>query len=270
VELAIKQDSFEIVTGQENLLITLGDSWTWGDSLGQIGGDILDDIEARKAQVYGRHLADALGADWINDGRCGGTNQVVVDKLEHYINTVDFDQYQQVYIVITLTETGREFGFVDYEIDFAKINDTIRQLEQDTLDRIHTLTKDSSVNLLVGRNFTDYYTTTEKYPWCVDKTWVQVLLEQLYQDNPKWQGLSYDSVRVTGIASGVGLVPMSKKYSNNPGFKLFTVETVDHAKKLWTFLELSPYNGKVATKHPTKEAHGLWAKYLLEKLATRG
>ena len=265
----MKQDSFEIITGQSTLLVTLGDSWTWGDSLGQINGDVIDDLASRKKQVYGRHLADVLRADWINDGKCGGTNQVIIDKLEHYINTIDFTKYSKVYIVITLTETGRELGFVNHEINFTTINEDIRKIEQETLDRIYTLTKDLKFNLVVGRNFTDYYPTTQLYHWCLNKTWVNVLLDQLHLDNPKWQGITYDRIQVTGMASGVGLVPLTTKYGNNSEFKLFAVDTIDHAKKLWTFLELSPYNSKVATKHPTKEAHGLWADYILKTLTTR-
>jgi hypothetical protein len=51
----------------EQLLITVGDSWTYGDSLGQTRvRDGRDDPDYRLSQVYGSLMAEELNADWIN------------------------------------------------------------------------------------------------------------------------------------------------------------------------------------------------------------
>ena len=52
------------LSGKDNLVICLGDSWTWGDSL----------EDQRLQQFYCRHLADHYDADFINAGFRGYSN----------------------------------------------------------------------------------------------------------------------------------------------------------------------------------------------------
>lgn len=71
---------------KKTLVISIGDSWTFGDSLGNIVtrddcevdineyNQYPDDFQARFTQCYGRVIADALDADWYNFGHCGGGN----------------------------------------------------------------------------------------------------------------------------------------------------------------------------------------------------
>ena len=60
---------------KKNLVISIGDSWTFGDSLGTIATNhTVDDYQARYTQCYGRIIADSLDADWYNFGMCAGGN----------------------------------------------------------------------------------------------------------------------------------------------------------------------------------------------------
>ena len=261
-----RETKFELLRGCPNLVITLGDSWTWGDSLGiiDIHHGVPDDLEARKRDCYGRHLADAYDADWINDAKPGGSNQDIVNKISEYVNSIDYSKYKKIYLVATLTETGREFGYTN-GLDFTNFNQQLARQEQDILDRINQLVSSYPINLIVGRNFTDYFPETKLYAWCLTKTWVEVILENLKENHPAtiWNKIPHDLIKVTGMASGVGLNPLSKRYNNDAKFKKYFVDTITAAEKLWQFLELSPYNKKLTTKHPTKEAHLLWAQYIL-------
>ena len=56
----------EKVSGKNNLVICIGDSWTWGDSLGQSWDEPLyNDVDARHNQFYTNLLAEKLQADWL-------------------------------------------------------------------------------------------------------------------------------------------------------------------------------------------------------------
>jgi len=43
---------------RKKLVVTIGESWTWGDSLGKTQHRVYDDKECRLAHVYGGQLAD--------------------------------------------------------------------------------------------------------------------------------------------------------------------------------------------------------------------
>jgi len=78
--------TLQLVRDRPNLVISVGDSWTFGDSLGTIAHDKdIDDYDARLAQCYGRRLADHLDADWFNWGKCGGGNLDIVCALYNYV-----------------------------------------------------------------------------------------------------------------------------------------------------------------------------------------
>ena len=53
--------------GKDKLLITIGESWTWGDSLEDHGYNRLD-------CVWGNKLSTMLDTDWINIARKGASN----------------------------------------------------------------------------------------------------------------------------------------------------------------------------------------------------
>ena len=60
-----------IKQNRKTLVVTIGESWTWGDSLGKTQHKIFDDKEFRLANVYGRRLADTLQADFLNIAKPG-------------------------------------------------------------------------------------------------------------------------------------------------------------------------------------------------------
>ena len=86
-------------------LITIGDSWTWGDSLEENGHD-------RLTNVYGYHLSRLLNAEWENVAECGACNTWIAEQY----NKVVSKQYDdEILIVCTLTEVGREFNQIEFD-----------------------------------------------------------------------------------------------------------------------------------------------------------
>ena len=90
---------FELDNKSDSLLITAGDSWTWGGAL---------DDDKRLDQIYGRILSTLLKSDFINIGLCGGDNISIIDAIEKTIQNLK-KSYTDIYVVVTLTELGREF-----------------------------------------------------------------------------------------------------------------------------------------------------------------
>lgn len=106
---------FEKDYNKDILLITAGDSWTWGDSLGGTNR-YYDNVEHRTNHIYGHLLAKKLSADFINIGLPGLDNISVINHLHKVLSELT-KTYKQIYLVVTLTESGRELTntFLDYE-----------------------------------------------------------------------------------------------------------------------------------------------------------
>jgi hypothetical protein len=96
----------ELNRNSNTLLITVGDSWTWGDSLGKTTPKF-DDYDYRTTHIYGHILSDRLSSDFINVGLPGGSNFYILLHLELVLASLK-KKYKNVKLVFTLTESGRE------------------------------------------------------------------------------------------------------------------------------------------------------------------
>ena len=64
---------------KDTLLLTVGDSWTWGGSMTP------DTQEYRQNHIWGKHLSDHLNCDWINYAFKGGGNNYILHALEYFL-----------------------------------------------------------------------------------------------------------------------------------------------------------------------------------------
>lgn len=109
--------------GSRNLLMTVGDSWTWGDSLGKTSvRKSQDDHEYRLSHIYGTLASKELDMDHINIGLPGLSNFDMWQRFRRVFNGIT-KSYDSVTVIFTLTEIGREHagGFIKSEQDFDAI-----------------------------------------------------------------------------------------------------------------------------------------------------
>jgi hypothetical protein len=306
-----------LLRNKKNLVITIGDSWTFGDSLGTIYDDpFVDDFQARYTQCYGRCIADKLDADWYNFGLCGGGNfsilHVAFDWLlnhnipfltqENYAkikdaswpehvhdgvtdpliykellevhcksnwnpDQVNIKNYDNVYVFITLTETGRDYPRI------KQLNDTIPNRIEEYLhfeetslyNLIAELKKHSSHPIIVGRNFSVDLPSTTNSQLDVNQNWIEINY-QYNKIHNQGSDIDLSDILRSGPLSGVGFHNLEKS-TEFVNFKEFFVNQVNSADKCWTWLRNNPLNRDRATCHPTKESHKLWADYLLSHLS---
>jgi len=282
----------EQIQYKDTLLITVGDSWTWGDSLGE--------DTHRLASIYGRHLSDKLDVDWVNIGICGTDNMNILLKAHRFIQGITHP-YKHIQVVITLTELGRELRgnnllnkrdeynvikgtdwpafeelisgidvsqlieechannfLLGYDIelyyaikDHQNIDDLLIKYEAYIFKLIDQLFD----SYLVGSNFTHTYHENKSIlgQRLLPKAWVDVIAEQGHIDPYP------DNVRVL---SSNGLDPLLEFANKLPKEQL--LEILNSADRGISWLLNSPYNAKIATKHPLEQAHLWWAEYLYE------
>jgi hypothetical protein len=84
----------------QTLVVTIGDSWTWGDDLPK---------DHRLDLVYGNQIANRVDADFLSLGECGAGNWHIYNKLVELANVVDQLEYNKIVVLCVFTETGRDF-----------------------------------------------------------------------------------------------------------------------------------------------------------------
>jgi len=232
---------YTINNNSSSLLIVVGDSWSYGDSL-----------DNRFDECYASVLANRLNYNLVNCSMCGISNAEILDRLAYELSNINYNNYDNVLIIITLTETGREWD--RYHVESNKIDDLLKTIEQATVNTLDFLTKSvpSNTSVLVGRNFTNYYLETALPDNFLKKNWCEIISVH--------SGVSFPFT--PGPVTGRVFDHMIDEYKD-PTFKEWMLSKMDQVVPTWKWLEQSPYNHKKASKHPTAQGHIFWADYLM-------
>lgn len=268
--------SFFVNHDKNDLLITIGDSWTWGSSLGDLS------VDYRSKHVYGRYLSEHLGCDWINYGLVGGGNNEILSELDLILQCVfdgcGFDsnhneyehlanlatkKYQKIYVVITLTETGRDTYDTNAKDKFTKVKDFLIDDELHVYQKIKALKEQyKNINLIVARNFSHDFKECSN-SLSIEKNWLQLNFEVNQHRGFNNLGYTLEDIRKSGAVSGIALNKIRKlNYQNYQDKKQYMIEQIDECDKLWHWLRNNPLHYNTGTCHPTEESHKLWADYL--------
>lgn len=255
------------IIGSRSLLITAGDSWTWGDSLnpGRTTGPLFREYnEHRLEHVYGTVLSRKLGTDHINLARSDASNLDILKYLARILPAVH-DRYDRIFAVITLTENYRERLDIDPGTKHKTLTQYLRDLElamlQQYLELLHSYPK---LHSLLARNFTHSFDHdhAQLRKICVDQIWADVLAaEQNIGPYP-------NQLRILSMASYANLechidsVDSTLLDMWSPELEEMFCATID--ANAW--LEKSELNYKIATKHPNEHAHAIWADYLYQAI----
>jgi hypothetical protein len=256
----------EDIEDREVLLITIGDSWTWGDHLGCIDWEKASDDPIRLTQVFGRRLADKMDADWVNLARPGCSNYWMIEQLgaiEQYLYT-----YKEVHVVITLTEDLREATYnrvvdlipqyTNFWNNSSSLKDFLIQVERYLFDNLMAIFNNHrSINWYVSRAFTDSWAQNTS-SMLLDKTWCDVIQDQIKFDNYQ---------KPVPFIGQMSITPLTDKFiRDNTDRKIEFLDIMERVGTRWNFLGTSEYNLKGSTCHPNPAGHQLWADYLFTKL----
>ena len=256
--------NFDFVTySKSKLVVTIGESWTWGHSLGKTEHKVFDDKEFRLANVYGGQLANMIDADFLNIAEPGQSNLWITDHFKLFMDNIDDFNYDEIIVVITLTEIGREFqsdrdkerNYVNDLKDVTTIKSFFKILSNYISNNITKTTTDK-IKLFVGTNFID---SNYDFPM-LQKSWVDIIAEKLQVSisRPCYVVLSWVFEKFEDL---LDFAPNYKREEYLNDMMICT----EVATNRTNFLLDSKYNYKKASKHPTPDGHKLWAEYLYEE-----
>jgi hypothetical protein len=259
----------------DTLLVTIGDSWTWGSG---IQGSDIDAIGATEEQkqfrldnLYGSIIAKEKNMNWLNLGFYSAGNQWIVNKIFELRALSPFLGFKEIVLMVNLTSTGRWFNtwqdsLTDYKKYFQsnKMSEPIDfenlfiDLNRKMLQDIKLLTSSAdNIRLLIGTNAVDHcgFDLLEQeqiipLPWY--KLLSQTDLGGIYVD--------MESIRYFPNIENV-LFDSDQKYA----FQKWMMEKISQAEKQNTMLSTMDHvaDDKV---HPDHNGHRRWAEYILKNV----
>lgn len=271
-------DSFlEKSLGRPNLLICYGDSWTWGDSICEAAGLAQGDKDYRSQHVFASVLADGLDADFSVNAIPGIFNFWIHDRLEKLLSEhiVTLSQiYNQIYIVVVLTELGRDFEFDRFCIHLEHSNimswnqfcadDFLQQVEALDFQLLADVKKNlpGNCSFTVARNFTDCFAENRQIlgPCLVHDCWADCLF-----DTQRLPRVSDQKILISfGLEKFVNWA--RSNHLDDEDFKRWVLKQSKVIENMIDLLNSSQYNHHEATCHPTVFGHKIWADYLLQHI----
>lgn len=268
------------IENRENILITIGDSWTWGDSLSEalkkprikhveyLLKKTNHDSEIRKKSTYGYFLSQTLNADWMNFALPGFSNRYIAERFKQVIENKElFQKYNKVYIILCLTETGREIEEWENPSWFDDCK-TLEQLliksEKYIIDYLYQIYGNNDLNkLLIVRNFTNSFSDTAFHTKNL-KNWIEIN----HQDNIEL--FPTIDLNFVGPATTNGWKFLEKNVYRNrlTDLERDFIKFTEDFKKIQLFFEKSSLHNKKGNRHPTIRSHQLWANYLYKNLTS--
>ena len=160
--------------GSDTLLVTIGDSWTWGSGICNSNNDAVtitqDQDDFRRNHIYGNLISKEKKWNWLNLGFYAQGNQWMLHKIWELRALVPFLQFKKIIVMVNFTSTGRWFNtwqdsMTDYKKNFQTNKMTspddfenfFVELNRKMLGQIKLLTRSTdNIRLLVSTNAVDH------------------------------------------------------------------------------------------------------------------
>ena len=267
VNVPVEYSEFHIKRNKDSLLIVIGESWAYGESLRGIASALQRyNLVSQLSSCFGARMALMMGTDYYQYAVPGNCNFYMFQELPRILEHISTMGYKQVYICMQMTEPGREKAIGN-------------KLTGTPLENFYT-------NLPVGITFNQWITQYDEvfFKWFNDII-VEFKEKANIKDSILWKNFCssntdqrYNSFRVveqswiqySARTMGVKLkmpqiyavgwlADMQEQYNKQIIFDTtFLINQLDIIEQSNNFLKGNLYHHP----HPTEIAHMLWAQYL--------
>lgn len=269
VETPARFSEFHVKRKKDSLLIVIGESWTYGESLTNVATAIKKyDLSSQLLNCFGSRMATAMNTDYYQYAVPGNCNFYMFEELKRILNHVSDMNYKKIYICMQMTEPGREKAISNelaghplnelYDIDRKKINfkqwlEKYDEIFFNIYDDIIAEYKDRIViDAILSKNFC--CTTTPKRDYLfriIETSWIQY--------SAKASGIKLEMPEFYAVG---WMADMKENYSKTIEFDIeFLTHQLDIIEQSNRFL----LNNENHCPHPKETAHALWAQFLLSK-----
>lgn len=249
---------FHIVREKKELLVVIGESWTYGETLpGVATGLDKYNFLSQITHGFGPRLAIALNMDLYQYAVPGNCNYYMVSSIDNILKHLKENfNYEKINLCVQLTEPGRELAIykklqVPYDnlYNMSLVNsfdEWLIKYDELFLDELERIRTTYNVDITVWKNFCSF--NNEKlYPnlKIVKETWIQM--------SGKMYGLSLEAQRFQSVG---WFDDFYSKFKNDISFDLEKINVeLDKIEKSNAFIRGNYYHNS----HPNATSHSLWA-----------
>ena len=253
---------FHVQRNRDTLLLVIGESWTYGETLPGIATGIQHyDIYKQLEFCFGPRLALTMDCDYYQYAVPGNCNLYMFEELKRILRHVSTLGYRKIYICQQMTEQGRDnpvfvkypdHPLVDVYADNSSFEDFLRKYDEVFFKIYDDLLNEFSnidIDAILWRNFCRVNTGADNYKFkIIKKTWIEYAARMVGVD------LSSPSFYVAGWISH-----LQEHYSKKINFNLSLInDELDKIEASNNFIRSNPLHNT----HPNAFGHALWAQYL--------
>jgi hypothetical protein len=256
---------FHIKRNSKNLVLVVGESWTYGESLPEIATAIRKySLSSQLINSFGPKLAVTLNADYYQYAVPGNCNYYMFKELDRILKFLKTFNYEKIYLCLQMTEPAREKSILNKleehpvkqlyaeNISFKKWLEKYDNIFFDEYNELIRNNSDLNLDPILWKNFCSFNgTTTDRLFKIVDTTWIQYSSRILGMDikppmfySIDWLSSMYDEFK-------------NIDYSD----KKFILEEIDKIECSNKFLKANTLH----SHHPNLHAHLLWSQFILRK-----
>jgi hypothetical protein len=257
----IPTNTFDFIDRDSKILVvTVGDSWTWGSDLSLNNNN----EQYRRDNVYGNLVSKELNADWLNLGLCAQGNFWIASMVSELAAVIPKLEYQHIYLICTFSGALRWFNtkydqhinylawFKDNAPKFDRLPAMLNCLCVENI--VKSVETYDHVTLKIGTNFVDAIGFDSLQPrQILPDPWYKVLG---YNDNTS----VYTCVYYETISQALEFI--EPKYHTE--FKQWFIEIMDKGSQRLELIN-DPVNFR--NYHPLATGHQAWAQYILKHLS---
>jgi len=246
-----------LINNNETLLVTIGDSWTWGDEL------------INREHCFGRVLSQKLNSDWVNLSVTGCGNQYIEQLFTEFANLSTTLTYKKFIVIVTFTEVGRDFNsWFDQDVDYATwlrsnikkscdYNKFIEFLNARLATRMCAIAnKIPNLTLLVATNFVNPLGLEEFENYLLPQSWLEHITNQSFENECNIV-TSYIFDKLQTVLDMEW--SLDAKMFNTWAIGAIQASTI-RLDQLMSCKHICPHG------HPDQIAHQLWADYVYKHI----
>lgn len=261
VTMIADNTEFHIVNGNDSILVVIGESWAYGESLPDIATGIgKSSINSQISHCFGPKLAIALNKDYYQYAVPGNCNFYMFSSIERIINHLKENyNYKKIDVCIQITEPSREYAIIHklegcyteiYNMSNIKTFDQwLVRYDEIFLNEAQRIKNEYDISVTVWKNFCPFQ-NKKAYPdlRLIEMTWIQM--------SGKLFGRSLGNQRFQSIGWFNDFYNQHKEYLD---FNLTEIhKELDNIEESNKFI-----NGNyLHNSHPTLVGHSLWAFHL--------
>lgn len=267
VEHPAKYTEFYIRRRKNTLVLNIGESWTYGETLPGIATAIQNySFYGQLEHSFGPKLAVTLDADLYQYAVPGNCNFYMFKELKRILEYVSMQGYNKIYLCMQMTEPGREQAITNQLLDenhpvanlYHMSNKINFKTWLETYDNIflnqfeQTIKPYPNVDAVIWKNFCRFNTHDAGRSFkTIDTSWIQYSGRILGQE-----------LEMPGFYAVGWLATIQETLGKFITFDHeFLNKEIDIIEKSNDFIRANTLH----SNHPNQYAHSLWAQFLARK-----